>query len=41
MASKHFEILIRIVFGRSSLWLKTINPNAPEPLRLEQENWSG
>jgi len=25
--------------GRSSLWLKTINPNAPALQRLEQENW--
>jgi bifunctional non-homologous end joining protein LigD len=25
--------------GRSSLWLKTINPNAPALRRLEQENW--
>jgi bifunctional non-homologous end joining protein LigD len=27
--------------GRSSLWLKTINPNAPALQRLEQENWRG
>ena len=25
--------------GRSSLWLKTINPNAPALKRLEHENW--
>jgi bifunctional non-homologous end joining protein LigD len=25
--------------GRSSLWLKCINPNAPARTRLEQENW--
>jgi bifunctional non-homologous end joining protein LigD len=25
--------------GRSSLWLKTINPNAPALQRLEQEDW--
>ena len=25
--------------GRSSLWLKTINPNAPALRSLEQENW--
>jgi bifunctional non-homologous end joining protein LigD len=25
--------------GRSTLWLKTINPNAPARVRLEQENW--
>jgi bifunctional non-homologous end joining protein LigD len=25
--------------GRSTLWLKTINPNAPALQRLEQENW--
>jgi bifunctional non-homologous end joining protein LigD len=25
--------------GRSTLWLKTINPNAPAVQRLEQENW--
>ena len=25
--------------GRSSLWLKTINPNAPALQRLEQDNW--
>jgi bifunctional non-homologous end joining protein LigD len=27
--------------GRSSLWLKTINPNAPALQRLEQEDWRG
>jgi bifunctional non-homologous end joining protein LigD len=27
--------------GRSSLWLKTINPSAPALKRLEQENWRG
>jgi bifunctional non-homologous end joining protein LigD len=27
--------------GRSSVWLKTINPNAPAMQRLEQENWRG
>jgi bifunctional non-homologous end joining protein LigD len=27
--------------GRSSLWVKTINPNAPALQRLEQENWRG
>jgi ATP-dependent DNA ligase len=27
--------------GRSSAWLKTINPNAPALHRLEQENWYG
>jgi bifunctional non-homologous end joining protein LigD len=27
--------------GRSSLWLKTTNPNAPALQRLEQENWRG
>jgi bifunctional non-homologous end joining protein LigD len=26
---------------RSSLWLKAINPSAPAPLRLEQEDWRG
>jgi ATP-dependent DNA ligase len=25
--------------GRSSMWLKTINPNALAQQRLEQENW--
>ena len=25
--------------GCSTLWLKTINPNAPARVRLEQENW--
>lgn len=25
--------------GRSALWLKTINPNAPALQRLEQESW--
>ena len=25
--------------GRSSLWLKSINPKAPALQRLEQENW--
>lgn len=25
--------------GRSSLWLKTINPNAPALQRLQQEGW--
>jgi bifunctional non-homologous end joining protein LigD len=27
--------------GRSSLWLKTLNPNAPALQRLEQEDWRG
>ena len=27
--------------GRSSLWLKAINPSAPALLRLEQEDWRG
>src|SRR5262249_38311234 len=27
--------------GRSTVWLKTINPNAPALQRLEQENWRG
>jgi bifunctional non-homologous end joining protein LigD len=27
--------------GRSSMWLKTINPNAPASQRLEQEDWRG
>jgi bifunctional non-homologous end joining protein LigD len=27
--------------GRSTLWLKTINPNAPALQRLEQEDWRG
>jgi len=27
--------------GRSSLWLKTVNPNAPALQRLEQEDWRG
>ena len=27
--------------GRSSLWLKTLNPNAPAIQRLEQEAWHG
>jgi bifunctional non-homologous end joining protein LigD len=27
--------------GRSSLWLKTIKPNAPALERLKQENWRG
>jgi len=31
----------RYEFGRSSLWLKTINPSAPALLRLEQEDWRG
>jgi bifunctional non-homologous end joining protein LigD len=31
----------RYEFGRSSLWLKTINPSAPALLRLEQQDWRG
>jgi bifunctional non-homologous end joining protein LigD len=27
--------------GRSTLWLKTINPNAPAVQRLEEEDWRG
>jgi bifunctional non-homologous end joining protein LigD len=27
--------------GRSTTWLKTINPNAPALQRLEEENWRG
>ena len=27
--------------GRSTLWLKTINPNAPALQRIEQEDWRG
>jgi bifunctional non-homologous end joining protein LigD len=27
--------------GRSSLWLKTLNPSAPALQRLEQEDWRG
>jgi bifunctional non-homologous end joining protein LigD len=27
--------------GRSFMWLKTINPNAPALQRLEQQNWRG
>ena len=27
--------------GRSSMWLKTLNPNAPALQRLEQEDWRG
>jgi bifunctional non-homologous end joining protein LigD len=27
--------------GRSTIWLKTINPKAPALQRLEQENWRG
>ena len=29
----------KYVSGRSSLWLKTINPDAPALQRLEQEDW--
>jgi ATP-dependent DNA ligase len=25
--------------GRSTIWLKTVNPDAPALQRLEQENW--
>jgi bifunctional non-homologous end joining protein LigD len=27
--------------GRSPVWLKTFNPNAPALQRLEQEDWRG
>jgi ATP-dependent DNA ligase len=27
--------------GRSTVWLKTLNPTAPALQRLEQENWRG
>jgi ATP-dependent DNA ligase len=27
--------------GRPTLWLKTVNPNAPALQRLEQEDWRG
>jgi len=27
--------------GRSSMWLKTINPNAPAVVRLLEEDWNG
>jgi hypothetical protein len=35
------ELGSRYESGRSSLWLKTINPSAPALLRLEQEDWRG
>jgi bifunctional non-homologous end joining protein LigD len=31
----------KYVSGRSTLWLKTVNPEAPASRRLEEENWRG
>jgi hypothetical protein len=30
---------LRYESGRSSLWLKTINPNSPASQRLQEEEW--